>query len=187
MLVGFISRVTHLAWVNQRVRKLPPLDLYDVCHSLRRVMPGDIDELRHMNNGAYLTNLDHARVELVIRTGMWKRLEAADIYPVVSAQSIAYRKSLKLWQKYTIESRMLGLDERSVYMEQRFVVDGEVYARAFIQARFLYKAGGTVSVEKLAEVTGIDPMEHPIPEWLHEWAAEVRLPPTRQPAPSTWV
>lgn len=150
-------------------------------------MPGDLDELRHMNNGAYLSNLDHARVELVVRTGLWKRLNEAGMYPVVSAQTITYRKSLELWQKYTIESRLLGVDDRSVYVEQRFVVDGEIYARAHIQARFLYRKGGTVTVEDLAAVTGVDPVAHPIPEWLHEWAAQVRLPSTRQPAESTWV
>lgn len=184
--MGFIRRFSRLAWLGLRAPKLPPLGLYDVCHSPRRVMLGDLDELRHMNNGAYLANLDHARQELVVRTGLWKRLRDAGMYPVVSAQSIAYRKSLELGQKYVIESRTLGLDDRSVYIEQRFVVEGEVYARAFIQGRFLYEKGGTVTVEKLAEVTGIDPAEHPIPEWLHAWAAEVRLPSTRQPAESTW-
>lgn len=169
-----------------RVKKMPPLGIYDVCYSPRRVMPGDLDELRHMNNGVYLSNLDHARVELVMRTGLWKRLNEVGMYPVVAAQTITYRKSLELWQKYVIESRLLGVDDRSVYVEQRYVVDGEIYARAYIQARFLYRKGGTVTVEELARVTGIDPVEHPIPEWLHDWAAQVRLPSTRQPAESAW-
>lgn len=184
--MGLIRRTARLAWLSLRAPKLAPLGLFDVCHSPRRVMPGDLDELRHMNNGAYLSNLDHARVELVVRTGLWKRLNEAGMYPVVSAQTITYRKSLELWQKYTIESRLLGVDDRSVYVEQRFVVDGEVYARAHIQARFLYRKGGTVTVEDLTAITGVDPVSHPIPGWLHEWAAQVRLPSTRQPAESTW-
>ena len=40
--------------------------------------------------------------------------------------------------------------------------------------------------DELAEVTGIDPEHFQVPEWLHEWAAHVRLPGTRQPAPSGW-
>lgn len=185
--MGFIRRFSRLAWLTVRAPKLPPLGLYDVCYSPRRVQLGDLDELRHMNNGAYLTNLDHARQELVVRTGLWKAIRDAGIYPVVSAQTIAYRKSLELGQKYVIESRTLGVDDRSVYVEQRFVVDGEVYARAYVQARFLYDRGGTVPMDVLAEVSGIDPVEHPIPTWLHDWAAEVRLPSTRQPAPSDWA
>ncbi len=184
--MGILRRASRLAWLSTRAPKLPPLGLYDVCHSPRRVWPGDLDELRHMNNGAYLTNLDLARVELVVRTGLWKRLKEAEVYPVVSSQTISYRKSLELWQRYTIESRFLGLDDRSVYAEQRFVVDGELYARAFIQARFLYRRGGTVPIDELGRITGMDPAAHPIPEWLHEWAAQVRPPSTRTPAPSTW-
>jgi len=184
--VGFIRRLSRLVWLSTRAPKLPPLDIYDVCRSPRRVMPGDLDELRHMNNGAYLANLDHARQELVVRTGLWKRMRDAGMYPVVGAQTIAYRKSLTLGQRYVIESRFLGLDDRAAYLEQRFVVDGEVYARAYVQGRFLYDRGGTVPMDELARVSRMDPDTHPVPGWLHEWATQVRLPGTRQPAPSAW-
>ena len=184
--MGFIRRFSRLAWLSTRAPKLPALDIYDVCFSPRRVMIGDLDELRHMNNGAYLANLDHARQELVVRTGLWKRMRDAGMYPVVGAQAIAYRKSLELGQKYVIESRFLGLDDRAAYLEQRFVVDGEVYARAYVQGRFLFAKGGTVPMDELARVSGMDPVAHPIPEWLRDWAAQVRLPGTRTPAPSTW-
>jgi len=184
--VGFIRRFSRLAWLSARAPKLPPLDIYEVCRSPRRVMPGDLDELRHMNNGAYLANLDHARQELVVRTGLWKRMRDAGMYPVVGAQTIAYRKSLELWQRYTIESRFLGLDDRAAYLEQRFVVDGEVYARAYVQGRFVFDRGGSVPMDELARVTGMDPVAHPVPEWLRDWAGRIRLPSTRTPAPSTW-
>lgn len=184
--MGFIRRFSRLTWLSIRAPKLPPLDIYEVCRSPRRVMPGDLDELRHMNNGAYLANLDHARQELVVRTGLWRRMRDAGMYPVVGAQTIAYRRSLELGQRYTIESRFLGLDDRAAYLEQRFVVDGEVYARAYVQGRFVFDRGGTVPMDQLSEVTGMDPVAHPIPEWLHEWADRIRLPGTRTPAPSTW-
>ena len=144
-------------------------------------MIGDLDELRHMNNGAYLSQLDHARQELVVRTGLWKRMRDAGMYPVVGAQAIAYRKSLELGQKYVIESRFLGLDDRAAYLEQRFVVDGEVYARAYVQGRFLYDKGGTVPMDELSRVSGMDPVAHPIPEWLHDWRCR-----RFRPASSCW-
>ncbi|MBN9140448.1 MAG: thioesterase family protein [Micrococcales bacterium] len=184
--MGFIRRFSRLAWLSTRAPKLPPLDIYDVCRSPRRVWIGDLDELRHMNNGAYLSNLDHARQELVVRTGLWRRMRDAGMYPVVGAQMIAYRRSLELGQRYVIESRFLGLDDRAAYLEQRFVVDGEVYARAYVQGRFLYDRGGTVPMDELARVSGMDPTTHPLPEWMHDWASRIRLPGTRTPAPSTW-
>jgi len=122
--VGFIRRFSRLVWLSTVAPKLPPLELYDVCRSPRRVQLGELDELRHMNNGAYLANLDHARQELVVRTGLWKRMRDAGMYPVVGAQTIAYRKSLKLGQKYVIESRFLGLDDRAAYLGEVALVDG---------------------------------------------------------------
>lgn len=185
-VVNPFRRFGRLAWLALRAPKLPPLRLDEVGRVRRRVLLGDLDELRHMNNGVYLSMLDHARQELVVRTGLWARLRRAGMYPVVTAQTIAYRRSLTLGQRYEIESRLLGIDERSVYIEQRFVVGGEIYARAFIQGRFLFDRGGTVPIERLIEVTGFDPDEFHVPAWLHEWAAHNRLPGTRQPAPSDW-
>ncbi len=162
------------------------IDLHDVLRVRRRVWPGDLDELRHVNNGVYLSMLDLARYELLKRSGVWDRMRGARLYPVVAAQTIAYRKSLRLGQRFAIETRILGYDARAVYLEQRFVVHGEIYARAYIQGRFLRRAGGVVPMAEVGTLVGIDIDAHPAPDWLHEWARAVALPSTRQPAPSDW-
>ena len=162
------------------------MDLHDVLRVRRRVWPGDLDELRHVNNGVYLSMLDLARYELLKRSGVWERMKAAGVYPVVAAQSIAYRKSLRLGQRFEIETRILGYDARAVYLEQRFVVHGEIYARAYIQGRFLRRGGGVVPMAEVGETVGIDIDAHPAPAWLHDWSRAVALPSTRQPAPSEW-
>jgi YbgC/YbaW family acyl-CoA thioester hydrolase len=162
------------------------IDLHDVLRVHRRVWPGDLDELRHVNNGVYLSMLDLARYELLTRSGVWGRMRREGLYPVVAAQTIAYRKSLRLGQRFAIETRILGYDARAVYLEQRFVVHGEVYARAYIQGRFLRRGGGVVPMAEVGAVVGIDIDAHPAPPELHDWAAAVALPSTRQPAPSDW-
>jgi YbgC/YbaW family acyl-CoA thioester hydrolase len=162
------------------------MDLHDVLRVRRRVWPGDLDELRHVNNGVYLSMLDLARYELLKRSGVWGRMREAGLYPVVGAQTIAYRKSLRLGQRFAIETRILGYDARAVYLEQRFVVHGEVYARAYILGRFLRRGAGVASMADVAATVGIDIDAHPAPEELHEWARAVALPSTRQPAPSDW-
>ena len=152
-----------------------------------RVWLTDLDELRHMNNGVYLALLDHARLDLMLRSGAWQKMRAAEVYPVVTAQSIAYRKSLELGQRFQIESRIIGYDDRSVYIEQRVVSKGEVYARAFVQGRFLRDAGGVAPIDEVGQTVGVVTADHPAPEWLREWSADVSLPSTRQPAPSDWA
>ena len=177
------SRMFRIRFASAR---RPPLTFSDVSIVHDRVWWSDIDELRHMNNGVYLSLLDHARLDLMLRSTGWQRFRAAKVYPVVTAQSIAYRKSLQLGQRFQIESRVIGYDARAAYVEQRVVSKGEIYARAFVQARFLRDAGGVVPIQEVGDIVGVDTSAHPAPAWLTAWSDHVTLPSTRQPAPSEW-
>ena len=181
-----IRRFTRKIRISLTARRREPLGIHDVSIVRDRVWPTDLDELRHMNNGVYLSLLDHARLDLMLRSGTWRRLRGAKVYPVVTAQSIAYRKSLELGQRFQIETRIVGYDDRAVYIEQRVVAKGEVYARAFVQGRFLRDAGGVVPIHEVGDIVGVVTAELPAPAWLSEWSANVSLPSTRQPAPSDW-
>jgi len=55
-----------------------------------------------------------------------------------------------------------------------------------IKARFLKKSGGLVPIPELAELFGMDPLNHPLPAWLAEWSSNAALPSRRDPAPSVW-
>jgi hypothetical protein len=85
-----------------------------------------------------------------------------------------------------LESRIVGYDEKAVYLEQRFVVDGEIYAQGYIRGRFLKKSGGTVSLAELAQMLDVDLSEVTLPDWLSEWSDDVAMPSTREEAPSVW-
>jgi acyl-CoA thioesterase FadM len=169
-----------------RSRRRPAVHIHAVAIISFRVLPTDLDILRHMNNGTYLSIMDLGRTDLLIRAGAWAKMVALGYYPVVANETISFRKSLQPWQRFTLETRIAGYDEKSVYVEQRFVVDGEIYARAFVRGRFLKKSGGTVSLPELATALGVDLSELTLPEWLGRWADDVALPATREAAPSTW-
>jgi acyl-CoA thioesterase FadM len=165
----------------------PRLGLYDVGVTRFRVVPTDLDILRHMNNGVYLSIADVARLDLLSRAGIWAVFKARGWYPVVASETITFRKSLELWQRFTVESRILGFDDKAVYVEQRFVVDGEIYTQAFIRARFLKRSGGVVSIAELLDAVGPAPVENTVPEWLLQWGADAALPSTRADAPNVWA
>lgn len=152
-----------------------------------RVMPSDLDLLGHVNNGIYLSLMDLGRVDLMIRTGQWQQLNRLGWYPVAASVTVTYRRSLRLWQKYVLETRLIGFDERAMYVEQRFVRDNEVYVVGVMRARFLKKSGGTVTVAELGQLAGIDPHTMPIPEWMSRWATDVALPPSRAHYASDWA
>lgn len=158
----------------------------DVVSTPFRVLPTDLDVYGHMNNGRYLTISDLGRFDLLRRSGLWPELRKRGWYPVVASSTITYRKSLGPWQRFVIESRFLGVDERDVYLEQRFVVEGEIYAKLIIRGRFLQKTGGHVPMESLVALLGDQQVSTDVPEWIQTWGQHSALPSSKSPAPSEW-
>src|SRR3954471_6483945 len=109
------------------------------------VWPPDLDVLFHVNNGVYLSMLDVARVDLMLRSGIGRRLRKTGIYPVVAAQTIRYRRSLQLFQTFEVETKVIGWDEKAFILQHNFIRRGEVVAEAVVRSRFLKRRGGTVS------------------------------------------
>lgn len=168
-------------------RRASALGVHDVSRVALRVLPTDLDVLGHMNNGVYMSLMDLGRMDLMVRAGLWNRMRAAGYYPVMANETITFRKSLQPWTRVILETRIAGYDAKAVYGEQRFVVDGEVYAQAMTRARFLKKGGGTVSMAELSELTGVDVSTVQPPAWVEEWSKQNLLPPTRDAAPSEWA
>lgn len=149
-------------------------------------LPTDIDLLRHMNNGRYLSLFDLGRWDLMIRTGLFDVLRDNGWYGVVSNETITFRKPLAPFQRFDIQTRWVGHDDRALYLEHRAVVRGEIYARAVIRARMVKRTGGTVPHEELFAALEMPDELPEVDAWLHDWAEASRLPSTRRPAPSDW-
>ncbi len=177
-----LRTLVHLLLSKRRSR----LDFWDTSSVPMRVLPTDVDVAMHINNGMYFSLMDLGRFDLLVRSGFWKTMRRRGWSPVVSAETIAFRKSLNLWQKYTMESTLLGFDERAMYFEQRMVCDGEIYVRAIIAGRLVSK-NGPVSNEDILEAAGVAaPESLKLPDWVHEWREANALPSTRRPAPNVW-
>ena len=113
-------------------------------------------------------------------------MRAAGAFPVVAVATISYRRSLRRGHRFVLETRALAVRDRALFLEQRFVVGGEIFARALVKVRVLASAGGGVSAEQLGEFLGEDLSGLPLPEWMLRWVNDVALPPAREPAPSEW-
>jgi len=86
-----------------------------------RVLPNDLDALFHVNNGVYLTLMDLGRTDLLLRSNAFSKIRKKGWYPVLAAETIRFKHSLKLWQRFIIRTRVVGWDERSIYLEQQFM------------------------------------------------------------------
>ena len=170
-----------------RSRRRPKMGFFEPSSLPMRVLPTDIDIAMHLNNGMYLSLMDLGRFDLMVRSGFWAAMRRHGWNPVVSNETISFRKSLELGQRYTIETRVIGFDERASYIEQRMVADGEIYARAYIAARFVSKQG-PVSNEDIFKAAGVlPPADLVLPEWVKQWREDGALPSTRRPAPHVWA
>jgi len=181
--VKFFWRMLRV-WLQAKMAR--PRDVRDISRIQMKVRPIDLDVQMHMNNGTYLTIQDLGRLDFMLRTGLWKRIQTLGWNAVVARQTITYRKSLTLGDKYDLNTRYLGMDDRNFYIEHRFVKDGEIYAQAFVVGRFTGPNGALGHadvIEQLHEAADVPAL---IPDWVLEWAEAARVPSTRSPYPNEW-
>ncbi|WP_430868668.1 acyl-CoA thioesterase [Demequina aurantiaca] len=163
-----------LMFLRLRSRRRSRLDTWDTSLTPFRVVVSDLDILGHVNNSKYLAIMDLARIDLMMRSGLWDKLRRRGWYPVVAGQTITYRKSLKLGQRFDVESRVLGMDDRWLYVQQIFRLGDTVSAHAVIRVRFLKRSGGAVEREEIEEFVGGFPERHHIPDWVGTWAVDTK-------------
>jgi acyl-CoA thioesterase FadM len=132
------------------------------CISTFRVWPNDLDVLLHMNNGRYFSILDLARVDLMARSGLWAKLKLAGWYPVVVHESMTFRRSLKVFDRYTVRTTVIGWDEKHMVME---------VALAIVKARFLKRTGGSVLTAELLRMAEVTTPSQILPERVTAWHA----------------
>ncbi|XP_018980427.1 protein THEM6-like [Cyprinus carpio] len=131
-----------------------------------RVVLHDLD-LCHMNNARYLRECDFARFSLYTRNGVFKALRALGATVVVGATTIRYRRPLCVGEAFEIRSRIVCWDEKSFYLEQRFVSckDGMVSAVMFCKQNVLRS-----SPDKILQYLCKRKVEVPeFPEDLQHW------------------
>jgi len=123
----------------------------------------------HMNNGKYFSLMDLARVDLMIRAGLHGRVRQKGWYPVVVAETLRFRKSLRPFERFVIETTVLGWDEKAFLLQQRFLRGRDCVAEGVVRARFLKKSGGSVAADEVLTLSNAASRPPALPEWLAIW------------------
>ena len=133
--------------------------------------PPDLDVYLHVNNGVYLQMMDVARSNYIADLGGFPLLKEKGWYPVVAAQTVTYRRSLTLGQRFEITTRVVGWDERVVFLEQVFSRGGELCARGLVAGRFLARGSNdrVPAPEALGLLGGVVDSP-PVPDDVLQWA-----------------
>jgi acyl-CoA thioesterase FadM len=125
-----------LMWLFLSARWRPALPMPDGVSKLSfRVWPHDLDTSLHMNNGRYLTIMDQGRLDVMVQSGLWRAVIRHKWVPIAGAIKIRYRRELRLFDSFTLETRLIAWDADKVVMAQTFVLNrgpraGQVAAHA---------------------------------------------------------
>ncbi|MEL7543467.1 MAG: acyl-CoA thioesterase [Pseudomonadota bacterium] len=149
--------------------RAPKLARSDSVSSLTgRVWPNDLDTSLHMNNGRYLTLLDHGRTDWLIRSNLIKPVLKNGWTPVVTTASVRWIRELRFWTRYRLETRIVGWIDTQVFFEQRIYAEtgrraGQLAFLAVLKAG-LYdrKARQFVTIDELLALSGVEIVEQPI-------------------------
>ncbi|RDJ20475.1 thioesterase [Bosea caraganae] len=147
-----------LATTPFRPKLVPPFG----CSVLPfRVWFHDLDTSLHMNNGRYWTLMDLGRTDLMLRSGLWRAVLREGWVPVVNAGMIRFRRELRLFRSFEIETAIMCWTENWLVMQHRVIARGrdgsEIVAAVALARAALYdrKAKGYVPVARIWGEMGI--------------------------------
>lgn len=139
--------------------------MMDESHLSFRVLPTDLDVNMHLTNSRYFSFMDLSRVDHMIRNGAWKEIRANKLKPVLGSGSIRFRRAVPPFKRVNVTTRVVGGDEKWIYLEHKIFSGGVVYAVAILKAAFLDKAG-RVPMDRLLKIFSYDGQLPPLSDAL---------------------
>jgi len=126
-----------------------------------RVLPHDCDLNIHLNAGRFMSFMDVARMDLIGRTGLLRRMLRRGWRPIMGGCAVTYRREIRPFERFRIRSRVVGWDEKWFYLEHVVEKGADTFC-AIGTARTLVrgKSGGIAPRDVLALV-GAEDLQSP--------------------------
>jgi acyl-CoA thioesterase FadM len=135
-----------------------------------RVLPNDLDPNWHVNNGRYLTLMDLGRIDLTLRMGFLRLVFSDRWMPVLGGAMITFQRPLKLFQRYTLHTRLAGWDEKWLYLEQYFESEGKRVATAVVKG-LIRAPDRSIPTAEVMHAVGFDLPSPELPDQVRRWIA----------------
>jgi Predicted thioesterase len=158
-----------LLWLFASARFRPKLEMPRGISVLRfRVWPHDLDLSLHMNNGRYLTIMDQGRIDIMLRSGFWRAVLRHKWVPIASAIKIRFRREMRLFNRFRLETRLVAWVGDNVVMEQMFILESGPRTGQ-VTAHMLFKGGlydrtakSFIPISRLMEEAGVTAENPPL-------------------------
>ncbi len=144
------------------------LDIFDVSETTFHIRPWDLDMFMEVNNGRVLTLYDLGRFDLATRSGLTTLLRKNKWGLVVAGSSVRYRRRVRMFDKVTIRTQVVGSDEKWVYITQSMWVKGRPASSVLLRTGVTAK-GRVLPVEEVAAALGLGEWDVEMPVWVQAW------------------
>lgn len=157
-----------------RMRHTKKIDFLGTSCITYRVLPTDCDINGHLTNARYPAFMDLARTYMLAEMGLLKRFLKLRWLPIVNAAEFTYIRDIKPFQKFELQTKLVGWDEKYFYIEQRFISARGLHAIAHVRGVFICK-GKQVPVDKLVSYAGFQGEMPQMPAEIIKWKAFLQL------------
>lgn len=159
-----------------RFRRASPLGPGEVHYSDHICWPWDLDLWMEMNNGRALTLYDLGRLPMFRRAGVLGALRRRGWGMAVAGASIRYRRRLHMFQRFRMQSAILGWDQRFIYVQQTMWRGDEAASSTLMRMAATCENGILPPPEMAAEL-GWPEQSPPMPDYVTAWIEADALRP----------
>ena len=103
------------------------------------VYPWHLDLNFHVNNAVYLKYCNHARLQYLSSSGVLRFLIKRKINPVLLKNEVTYKKSLKLFETFQVETKLESVKKKEIIIKHLFKRDQVVVASCLSYAKLISK------------------------------------------------
>jgi acyl-CoA thioester hydrolase len=112
---------------------------------------GDLDPQGHVNNAAFITYLEHARVSYVRQLGLWDGKSFLEIGFILARVEMDYREPIQLTDLIEVGVKVSSLGNKSLIME--YLVRERDKSRIFaegktVQVAYDYQEKSTIALNE---------------------------------------
>lgn len=157
-------------------RRHSKVGLLDTTVTHHRIWPWDGDVFMELNHGRTLTLFELGRWPQVVRMGLLSAVRREMIAFAVAGVSVRYRRRMPIFAKFRMVTRILGWDDRFIYIDQSMWL-GETCANQMLLRAALKTPNGTLPPSEFLNRVGQPQPSPELPEWVQNWiTAEATRP-----------
>ncbi len=125
-------------------------------------------DLRFVGNARYMLFMEVGRLELMLRTGIFRHARNHRWTPLVVSQTIRYVRPLRRFQRFTLMTRLVAWDEKWFFIEHKIMREGQI--AAFGAAKCCFRGpDGVVPPAAAFAALGVSAAPGPLPRYATLW------------------